>query len=57
MTSPLALLLATALFAVHDHFATKVYSMLARPSIDVEIKVTRDDRIVFKQARPYLQTP
>jgi hypothetical protein len=41
---------------VHDHFATKVYSMLAKPSIDVEIKVTRDDRIVFKQARPYLQS-
>jgi pyruvate,water dikinase len=48
--------LGTLLFAVHDHFATKVYSMLAKPSIDVEIKVTRDDRIVFKQARPYLQS-
>jgi hypothetical protein len=48
--------LATLLFAVHDHFATKVYPMLAKPSIDVEIKVTRDDRIVFKQARPYLQS-
>jgi pyruvate,water dikinase len=48
--------LATLLFQVHDHFATKVYPMLVRPSIDVEIKLTRDDRIVFKQARPYLQT-
>jgi hypothetical protein len=48
--------LATLLFSVHDHFATKVYSNLAHPSIDVEIKLTRDDRIVFKQARPYLQT-
>ena len=48
--------LATLLFSVHDHFATKVYPMLAHPSIDIEIKVTRDDRVVFKQARPFLQT-
>ena len=48
--------LAMLLIAVHDHFATQVYSSLAHPSIDVEIKLTRDDRIVFKQARPYLQT-
>jgi pyruvate,water dikinase len=47
--------LATALFAVHDHFATKIYPTLANPSIDVEIKLTRDDRVVLKQARPYLQ--
>jgi hypothetical protein len=48
--------LASLLFAVHDHFASKVYPALAHPSIDVEIKLTRDDRIVFKQARPYLQS-
>jgi pyruvate,water dikinase len=49
--------LAALLFAVHDHFAKSVYPALTHPSIDIEIKLTRDDRIVFKQARPFLQTP
>jgi hypothetical protein len=48
--------LAGLLFGVHDHFATKVYPALAHPSFDLEIKLTRDDRIVIKQVRPYLQT-
>jgi hypothetical protein len=48
--------LAALLFAVHDHFAKNVYPAVPRLSLDIEIKVTRDDRIVFKQARPFLQT-
>ncbi|MBC8131681.1 MAG: hypothetical protein H7X95_01765 [Deltaproteobacteria bacterium] len=47
--------LATLLFKVHDHFATRVYPNVAKLSLDMEIKMTRDDRIVIKQARPYLQ--
>lgn len=46
--------LAGLLFAVHDHFATAVYTQRDRLSLDLELKVTRDDRIVIKQARPYL---
>lgn len=46
--------LASLLFVVHDHFATGVYPQRPRLSLDLEIKVTHDDRIVIKQARPYL---
>lgn len=46
--------LAGLLFVVHDHFATAVYPRRSRLSLDLEIKVTHDDRIVIKQARPYL---
>jgi Pyruvate phosphate dikinase, AMP/ATP-binding domain len=45
--------LSSVLFAVHDHF-TAVYPPLPRRSFDLEIKLTRDDRIVVKQVRPYL---
>jgi pyruvate,water dikinase len=45
--------LAALLFAAHDHF-TAVYPPLPRRSFDLEIKLTHDDRIVFKQIRPYL---
>ena len=48
--------LAGHLFALHDHFAAQVYPQLPRLSLDVEIKLTRDDRAVIKQARPYVQT-
>jgi hypothetical protein len=47
-------LLGKLLFAVQDHFATKVYAHLPRLSLDLEIKLTDDERIVIKQARPYL---
>ena len=46
--------LAPLLFTAHDHFATNVYLHLAPFSLDVEIEITEDDRIVLKQARPYL---
>lgn len=42
------------LFMVHDHFAANVYPHLAPVSIDVELKHTRDGRIVIKQARPFV---
>jgi pyruvate, water dikinase len=47
--------LAALLFTVHDHFATAVYAHRARLRLDLEIKLTQDDRIVIKQARPYLE--
>ena len=53
-TSPRTGELAGLLFTVHDHFATAVYPARDRLSLDLEIKVTWDDRIVIKQARPYL---
>jgi pyruvate,water dikinase len=46
--------LASLLFLVQDHFATTVYPQVAALSLDLEIKVTADDRIVIKQARPYV---
>lgn len=49
--------LARLLFTVHDHFATHVYPQIARLSLDLELKLTGDERIVIKQARPYLQHP
>lgn len=47
--------LASLLFAVHDHFASAVYPVVAHLSLDLELKVTSDERIVIKQARPYVQ--
>jgi pyruvate,water dikinase len=46
--------LAGLMFQVQDHFATKVYGHLPRLSLDLEIKLTNDDRVVIKQARPYI---
>ncbi len=46
--------LATLLFTVHDHFAANVYPDTPGLRLDIEIEVTSDDRIVIKQARPYL---
>ena len=45
--------LAGLLFLVQDHFASAVYPQSAGLSLDLEIKLTADDRIVIKQARPY----
>lgn len=47
--------LASLLFRVHDHFASAVYPGMAHPSMDIELKLTADDRIVVKQARPYVE--
>ena len=46
--------LSGLLFLVHDHFAAHVYPGLADLRLDLEVEVTADDRIVIKQARPYL---
>ena len=46
--------LASLLFTVHDHFAANVYPDITDLRLDIEIEVTSDDRIVIKQARPYL---
>jgi pyruvate, water dikinase len=46
--------LASLMFLVQDHFATAVYPQLPALSLDLEIKMTADDRIVIKQARPYV---
>jgi len=48
--------LASLLFVVHDHFATSVYTNRNPLSLDVELKVTHDDRIVIKQVRPYIES-
>jgi pyruvate, water dikinase len=45
--------LAGLVFLVQDHFASAVYPQIAGLSLDMEIKLTADDRIVIKQARPY----
>jgi pyruvate, water dikinase len=45
--------LAGLLFLVQDHFAATVYPHIPGLSLDLEIKLTADDRIVIKQARPY----
>ena len=45
--------LAGLLFQIQDHFARVVYPRISPLSLDMEIKLTADDRIVVKQARPY----
>ncbi len=45
---------AQALFLLHDHFNAAVYPNLAPLSMDVELKWTRDGRVVIKQARPFV---
>jgi hypothetical protein len=42
------------LFAVHDHFAAQVYASLAPLRLDIELKLSRDGQVVFKQVRPYV---
>jgi len=46
--------LAGLLNDVQDHFQTEVYAHLTPLRLDLEIKRTRDSRIVIKQARPYI---
>jgi hypothetical protein len=46
--------LAGLLFEVQDHFAAEVYPDLTPLRLDLEVKRTRDGRIVLKQVRPYL---
>lgn len=45
------------LFQIHDHFAREVHPGVDALSLDMEIKLTHDDRIVVKQARPYARVP
>jgi hypothetical protein len=45
--------LARLMFTLQDHFASKVYPQMTNLSLDLEIKLTADDRVVIKQARPY----
>jgi hypothetical protein len=44
------------MFLVQDHFATNVYSDVTDLHLDMELKLTADDRVVIKQVRPYLVT-
>jgi hypothetical protein len=45
--------LGRLLAKVQDHFTVNVYPRIPALSLDLEIKLTEDDRIVIKQARPY----
>jgi hypothetical protein len=45
--------LGRVLFAVQDYFEVNVYP--GRPlALDIELKITHDNRLLIKQARPYL---
>jgi hypothetical protein len=46
--------LGALLIAVQRHFEDNVYPDIIDLQLDLEIEVTSDDRIVIKQARPYL---
>jgi len=46
--------LARLLFLLHDHFAANVYPTLTPLRLDVELKLSREGLVVFKQARPYV---
>jgi pyruvate, water dikinase len=46
--------LGRLLYQVQDQFQSHVYPSLQPLSLDLEIKLTHDDRIVIKQARPYV---
>jgi pyruvate, water dikinase len=48
--------LASKLFTVQDYFAAHTYPQRMPLSLDVEIKLDRNDVVVIKQARPYLST-
>ncbi len=48
--------IAGLLYAVQDHFGTVVYAHLAPVALDIELKHTRDGRIVIKQVRPFVST-
>lgn len=46
--------LGRLLFRVQDYFETSVYPEQQRLALDIELKITSDDRLLIKQARPYL---
>lgn len=46
--------LMRTVFDVHDHFATTVYQD-AGIQLDLEVKLTADDRIMVKQVRPFIK--
>jgi hypothetical protein len=45
--------LASTLFQLQDHFEADVYPELSPLALDLEVKLTRDDAVSIKQARPY----
>jgi pyruvate,water dikinase len=45
--------LSTLLATIQDHFASNVYPDVLNLSLDLEVKLTADDRVVIKQVRPY----
>ncbi len=42
------------LFAVHDHFAAQVYASVVPLRLDIELKLSSEGQVVFKQVRPYV---
>lgn len=46
--------LASLTFAVQDYFASSVYPELSPLQLDLEVDVSTDGEILFKQARPYV---
>jgi hypothetical protein len=46
--------LSQLLALIQDHFAVNVYPSLVPLRLDLEIKKTRDDRVVIKQTRPFV---
>jgi hypothetical protein len=46
--------LGQLLATVQDHFSRVVYPQAMPLSLDLEIKLTSDARVVIKQARPYI---
>jgi hypothetical protein len=49
--------LAAALFLIQDRFEADVYPETSPLALDLEVKLTRDDRVSIKQARPYPLPP
>lgn len=49
--------LAAALFRIQDAFEADVYPNISPLALDLEVKLTRDDAISIKQARPYPLSP
>jgi pyruvate,water dikinase len=48
--------LVSLLNLAQEHFESRVYPELEPLQLDFEVKVTSDDRIVLKQARPFVST-
>lgn len=45
--------IAGHLFTIQDHFQKNVYPELSPLRLDIELKITQDGALLFKQARPY----